>query len=37
VRSARNFRIPISEIAHGLIERRFGPLTAIFDREQEQP
>ncbi len=34
---ARNFRMPINEIEHGLIERRFGPLIAIFDREQEQP
>lgn len=37
VRDARTFRIPIDEIAHGLIERRFGPLIAIFDHEQEQP
>jgi exodeoxyribonuclease V gamma subunit len=35
VRSARNFRIPINEIAHGLIGRRFGSLIAIFDRHQE--
>lgn len=35
VRGARNFRIPLDEIAHGLIERRFGPLIAIFDRRPE--
>jgi len=34
---ARKFRIPINEIAHRLIERRFGPLIAIFDHEQEPP
>jgi hypothetical protein len=35
VRSARNFRIPINEIAHGLIGQRFGSLIAIFDRHQK--
>ena len=34
---ARNFRIPINEIEHGLIVHRFGPLIAIFDHEQEPP
>ena len=32
---ARNFRLPLNEIAHGLIDDRFGPLIAIFDHEQE--
>lgn len=35
VRYAREFRAPIDEIKDALIERRFGPLMAIFTREPD--
>jgi exodeoxyribonuclease V gamma subunit len=31
---AREFRAPLSEIRHGLIARRYGPLRAIFDQPE---
>lgn len=36
VRNAREFRVPLDEITHGIISRRYAPLMEIFPREKRR-